>query len=169
MTKKQKQSPLAVAIDSDKSDGNTNSNKEVTMSDATSGTVTMTAVEYNKLIANAKRKDGQGKAKTCTKKWICIMSRKDIRESSAPPQMQIIMNAVRLEVELCPDKEWHESDVIIDRLVDEDGSTMMTFSKTYRGAEETVLRKRIVEIMNYYAHPDMIEKYALDRDTYDCK
>jgi hypothetical protein len=170
MTKKQKQSPLAVAIDSDKSDGNTNSNKEVTMSDATSGTVTMTVTELNeRLAAAAQSGKKDAKAKTCTKKWICIMSRKDIRESSAPPQMQIIMNAVRLEVELCPDKEWHESDVIIDRLVDEDGSTMMTFSKTYRGAEETVLRKRIVEIMNYYAHPDMIEKYALDRDTYDCK
>jgi hypothetical protein len=167
MTKKQKQSPLAVAIDSTKSDGNTNSNKEVTMSDAASGTVTLTAVEYKTLVAKGEKK--ASKAQTCTKVWTCIMSKKDIRDSAAPPQMQHIMQAVRAETELHPDVDWHNSDVILDRLLDEDGDTTMTYSKIYRGESEPVKRKRCIGIMLFYAHPDMIEKYDLDRDTYDCK
>jgi len=167
MTKKQKQSPLAVAIDSTKSDGKSISNKEVTMSDAASGTVTLTAAEYHALVAKGEKK--ASKAKTCTKKWTCIMSRKDIRDSAAPPQMKSIMNAVRAETEAHPDRDWHESDPIIERLLNENGDTIMEFSKTYRGCAAPVIHKRVIEIMNYYAHPDMIERYALDRDTYDCK
>ena len=140
------------------------------MSDATSGTVTMTVAELNERLATAAQSGKKdAKAKTCTKVWTCIMSKKDIRDSAAPPQMQHIMQAVRAETELHPDVDWHNSDVILDRLLDEDGDTTMTYSKTYRGCTYDVLRKRCIGIMNYYAHPDMIEKYALDRDTYDCK
>jgi len=174
MSKNTKKSPVAAAIaNNNVDDSNINSNKEVTMSDATSAAVTFTLeaamLRIKELEESNAKKDSAKTAKKCTKVWTCIMSKKDIRESDAPPQMQIIMNAVRLETEKSPATDWHQSDVIIDRLVDEDGDTMMTFSKTYRGASEAVLRKRIVEIMNYYAHPDMVVKYDLDRDTYDCK
>ena len=72
--------------------GNTakdNSNKEVTVKSnaAASATVTLTKAEYEALL-----KPKKSGAKVCTKKWSCIMSKKQIKESSAPPQMQMIMS-----------------------------------------------------------------------------
>lgn len=130
-----------------------NTNKEVVMTEATSGTVTLTAAEYNALVKKSTRKAGE-KATTCSKKWLCTMKRKEIALSDAPPQMQKIMNCVAQEAKEHPGVEYHESEGIVARLMDEDNPDAMTFSKTYRDASEDVRLKRLIEVMNYYAHPD---------------
>jgi len=127
--------------------------KENHMKDATSGTVTLTQAEYAALLTKSTKKAGE-KATTCSKKWLCTMKRKEIALSGATPQMQKIMNCVAQEAKEHPDVEYHESEGIVARLMDEDNPDAMTFSKTYRDASEDVRLKRLIEVMNYYAHPD---------------
>ena len=150
--------------------GNTakdNSNKEVTVKSnaAASATVTLTKAEYEALL-----KPKKSGAKVCTKKWSCIMSKKQIKESSAPPQMQMIMQSVRQETEEYPDRELHDSAPIIDRLLDEDNDYAMTFGRTkYKSGDRAVKHARIVDIMNYYANPDQRAKADVDTELFDAR
>ena len=150
--------------------GNTakdNSNKEVTMKRdaAASATVTLTKAEYEALL-----KPKKSGAMTCTKKWSCIMSKQQIRNSSAPKQMQLIMHAVRQETEEYPDRELHASAPIIERLLDDDNDYAMTFGvEKYKSGTVEVKRARIVEIMNYYANPDKREEAELDNELFDAR
>jgi len=148
--------------------GNTakdNSNKEVTMTSntAASATVTLTRADYEALLAAKK-------SKTATKKWHCTLSKKQIRDSDAPKQMQLIMHAVRQETEEYPDRELHDSAPIIDRLLDDDNDYAMTFgSAKYKNGTPEVKRNRIVEIMTYYAHPDKREEAGLDTEQFEAR
>tara|TARA_B100000929_G_C15469263_1_gene407283 strand:+ start:705 stop:1316 length:612 start_codon:yes stop_codon:yes gene_type:complete len=150
--------------------GNTakdNSNKEVTVKSnaAASATVTLTKAEYEALL-----KPKKSGAKVCTKKWSCIMSKKQIKESSAPPQMQMIMQSVRQETEEYPDRELHDSAPIIDRLLDDDNDYAMTFGRTkYKSGDRAVKHARIVDIMNYYANPDQRAKADVDTELFDAR
>jgi len=150
--------------------GNTakdNSNKEVTMKRdaAASATVTLTKAEYEALL-----KPKKSGAKVCTKKWSCVMSKKQIKESSAPPQMQMIMQSVRQETEEYPDRELHDSAPIIDRLLDDDNDYAMTFGRTkYKSGDRAVKHARIVDIMNYYANPDQRAKADVDTELFDAR
>ena len=150
--------------------GNTakdNSNKEVTMKSnaAASATVTLTKAEYEALL-----KPKKSGAKVCTKKWSCVMSKKQIKESSAPPQMQMIMQSVRQETEEYPDRELHDSAPIIDRLLDDDNDYAMTFGRTkYKSGDRAVKHARIVDIMNYYANPDQRAKADVDTELFDAR
>ena len=150
--------------------GNTakdNSNKEVTVKSnaAASATVTLTKAEYEALL-----KPKKSGAKVCTKKSSCIMSKKQIRSSSAPKQMQLIMHAVCQETEEYPDRELHDSAPIIDRLLDDDNDYAMTFGvEKYKSGTPAVKRARIVEIMNYYANPDQRADAGLDTELFDAR
>jgi len=150
--------------------GNTakdNSNKEVTVKSnaAASATVTLTKAEYEALL-----KPKKSGAKVCTKKWSCVMSKKQIKESSAPPQMQMIMQSVRQETEEYPDRELHDSAPIIDRLLDDDNDYAMTFGRTkYKSGDRAVKHARIVDIMNYYANPDQRAKADVDTELFDAR
>ena len=150
--------------------GNTakdNSNKEVTVKSnaAASATVTLTKAEYEALL-----KPKKSGAKVCTKKWSCVMSKKQIKESSAPPQMQMIMQSVRQETEEYPDRELHDSAPIIDRLLDDDNDYAMTFGRTkYKSGDRAVKHARIVDIMNYYANPEKREEAELDSELIDAR
>ena len=144
-----------------------NSNKEVTMTSntAASATVTLTKAEYEALL-----KPKKSGAMECTKKWSCIMTKKQIRSSSAPKQMQLIMHAVRQETEEYPDRELHASAPIIERLLDDDNDYAMTFGiAKYKSGTPAVKRARIVEIMNYYANPEKREEAELDSELFDAR
>ena len=141
-----------------------NTNKEVVMTEATSGTVTLTAAEYNALVKKSTKKAGE-KATTCSKQWKCTMKRKEIALSGATPQMQKIMNCIVQESKEHPDVEYHSSEGIVSRLMDEDNADAMTFSKTYRDASDDVRLKRLIEVMNYYAHPDFRAEMTDDFDV----
>jgi hypothetical protein len=150
--------------------GNTakdNSNKEVTMKRdaAASATVTLTRADYEALL-----KPKKSGAMTCTKKWSCIMSKQQIRNSSAPKQMQLIMHAVRQETEEYPDRELHDSAPIIERLLDDDNDYAMTFGiAKYKSGDRAVKHARIVEIMDYYANPDQRAKADVDAEQFDAR
>ena len=169
MTKPNKQSPLAAAIDSTKSDGNTNSNKEVTMSDATSGTVTMTVAELNERLATAAK---AGKASQTSEKklnsssvWVCYLTREAINATKAPPQLVKILNVVT-KVTAKKGDEVRFAD-IVDGLMDPTSGDCMHYSDKYRGLKYNkpedviVLRKRLVEIVNFYATRDQMDAYEL--------
>jgi len=169
MTKPNKQSPLAAAIDSTKSDGNTNSNKEVTMSDATSGTVTMTVAELNERLATAAK---AGKASQTSEKklnsssvWVCYLTREAINATKAPPQLVKILNVVT-KVTTKKGDEVRFAD-IVDGLMDPTSGDCMHYSDKYRGLKYNkpedviVLRKRLVEIVNFYATRDQMDAYEL--------
>tara|TARA_Y100000034_G_C6759117_1_gene337960 strand:+ start:45 stop:665 length:621 start_codon:yes stop_codon:yes gene_type:complete len=166
MTKKQNEaktvSPLSKVLNNDV-DSTDNTNKEVNMTELEAANARIAELE-----AEVKKKNTP-KAKVCTKKWSCVMSKKDIRTSEAPPQFQQIMQCVRQEAEENPDVEYHESDAILERLLDEDNDHAMTFSAKYRGSEPEVLRKRAIEVMVYYAHPDRHEEAELDRALFDVR
>ena len=154
-------SPLAAIISNTVDDTNT---KENDMKDATSGTVTLTKVEYEALVKKSTKKVGE-KATTCSKKWKCTMKRKEIVLSGATPQMQFIMNCVAQEAKENPEVEYHESTGIVARLMDDENADAMQFSKTYRDASEDVRLKRLIEVMNYYAHPDFRAEMTEDFDV----
>jgi hypothetical protein len=156
-------SPLSKVLDNNV-EAEDNTNKESTM-DAASGTVTLTAAEYNALVAKSSKKPGQ-QATTCQKKWKCVMKRKEIVLSGATPQMQQIMQCVAQESKANPEVEFHDSQAIIDRLMDEDNADAMTFSKTYRDASDAVRLVRCVKVMNYYSHPDFRVEMT---DTFDVR
>ena len=141
-----------------------NTNKEVVMTEATSGTVTLTAAEYNALVKKSTKKAGE-KATTCSKQWKCTMKRKEITLSGATPQMKFIMNCVAQEAKENPEVEYHESAPIVERLMDPENPDAMQFSKTYRDESEDVRLKRCIEVMNYYAHPDFRAEMTDDFDV----
>ena len=156
-------SPLSKVI-SNPADAKDNTNKEVSMNDATSGTVTLTKAEYESLLKKSTKKAGE-KATTCTKKWLCKMKRSEIARSNATPQMQRIMNCIAQEAKENPDVEYHESAPIVERLMDPENPDAMTYGKTYRDASEDVRLKRCIEVMNYYAHPDFRAEMSDDFDV----
>ena len=161
---KKVQSPLSKVLGNNAKD---NSSKEVTMTSnaAASATVTMTRADYEALL-----KPKKSGATVCTKKWSCIMSKKQIKDSSAPPQMQMIMQSVRQENEEYPDRELHDSAPIIERLLDDDNDYAMTFGRSkYKSGTTAVKRARIVEIMNYYANPDQRAKADVDTELFDAQ
>ena len=141
-----------------------NTNKEVSMNDATSGTVTLTKAEYEALLKKSTKKAGE-KATTCTKKWLCKMKRSEIATSGATPQMRFIMNCVAQEAKENPEVEYHESAPIVERLMDPENPDAMQFSKTYRDKSEDVRLRRLIEVMNYYAHPDFRAEMSDDFDV----
>jgi hypothetical protein len=166
MTKQNKTtvvSPLSKVIDNNV-EAEDNTNKEVSMNDATSGTVTLTKAEYEALLKKGTKKAGE-KATTCTKKWLCKMKRSEIATSGATPQMRFIMNCIAQEAKENPDVEYHESAPIVERLMDPENPDAMQFSKTYRDASEDVKLKRLIEVMNYYAHPDFRAEMSDDFDV----
>lgn len=166
MTKQNKTtvvSPLSKVIDNNV-EAEDNTNKEVSMNDATSGTVTLTKAEYEALLKKSTKKAGE-KATTCTKKWLCKMKRSEIARSNATPQMQRIMNCIAQEAKENPDVEYHESAPIVERLMDPENPDAMTYGKTYRDASEDVRLKRCIEVMNYYAHPDFRAEMSDDFDV----
>ena len=169
MTKPNKQSPLAAAISASKQDGNTNSNKEVTMSDATSGTVTMTVAELNERLATAAK---AGKAsKTSEKKlnsssvWVCYLTREAINATKAPPQLVKILNVVTT-VTATKGDEVRFAD-IVDGLMDPSSADCMHYSAAYRDlkydipADVLALRVRLVKIVNFYATRDWMDACEL--------
>ena len=156
-------SPLSKVIDNNV-EAEDNTNKEVSMNDATSGTVTLTKAEYEALLKKGTKKAGE-KATTCTKKWLCKMKRSEIATSGATPQMRFIMNCIAQEAKENPDVEYHESAPIVERLMDPENPDAMQFSKTYRDASEDVKLKRLIEVMNYYAHPDFRAEMSDDFDV----
>jgi hypothetical protein len=156
-------SPLSKVIDNNV-EAEDNTNKEVSMNDATSGTVTLTKAEYEALLKKSTKKAGE-KATTCTKKWLCKMKRSEIARSNATPQMQRIMNCIAQEAKENPDVEYHESAPIVERLMDPENPDAMTYGKTYRDASEDVRLKRCIEVMNYYAHPDFRAEMSDDFDV----
>ncbi len=161
---KKGQSSLSTVLSTTAKD---NSNKEVTMKSnaAASATVTLTKAAYEALL-----KPKKSGAKACTKKWSCIMTKKQIRSSSAPKQMQLIMHAVRQETEEYPDRELHASAPIIDRLLDDDNDYAMTFGvEKYKSGTVEVKRARIVEILNYYANPEQRADAEVDSELFDAR
>ena len=170
MTKQNKTtvvSPLSKVIDNNV-EAEDNTNKEVSMNDATSGTVTLTKAEYEALLKKSTRKAGE-KATTCTKKWLCKMKRSEIVLSSAPPQMRYIMNCVAQEAKENPDVEYHESAPIVERLMDPENPDAMQYGKTYRDESEDVRLKRCIEVMNYYAHPDRRAEAKVVAEDFDAR
>ena len=166
MTKQNKTtvvSPLSKVIDNNV-EAEDNTNKEVSMNDATSGTVTLTKAEYEALLKKSTKKAGE-KATTCTKKWLCKMKRSEIARSNATPQMKFIMNCVAQEAKENPDVEYHESAPIVERLMDPENPDAMQFSKTYRDQSDDIKLKRLIEVMNYYAHPDFRAEMSDDFDV----
>lgn len=166
MTKQNKTtvvSPLSKVIGNNV-EAEDNTNKEVSMTNAASGTVTLTKAEYEALLKKSTKKAGE-KATTCTKKWLCKMKRSEIAKSNATPQMQRIMNCVAQEAKENPDVEYHESAPIVERLMDPENPDAMTYGKTYRDASEDVRLKRCIEVMNYYAHPDFRSEMSDDFDV----
>ena len=169
MSKPNKQSPLAAAISASKQDGNTNSNKEVTMSDATSGTVTMTVAELNERLATAAK---AGKASQSSEKklnsssvWVTYLTRSEVNASKAPPQLVKILNVAKTVTKKEGDEvRW---DDIMPGLMDPESADCMHYSDKYRGlkydkpADLVVLRKRLVEIVNFYATRDQMDAYEL--------
>ena len=160
-------SPLSKVI-SNPADAKENTNKEVSMNDATSGTVTLTKAEYESLLKKSTKKAGE-KATTCTKKWLCKMKRSEIAKSGATPQMKFIMNCVAQEAKENPEVEYHESAPIVERLMDPENPDAMQFSKTYRDESEDVRLKRCIEVMNYYAHPDRRGDAKVVADDFDAR
>lgn len=156
-------SPLSKVI-SNPADAKENTNKEVSMNDATSGTVTLTKAEYELLVKKGTKKAGD-KATTCTKKWLCKMKRSEIATSGATPQMRFIMNCIAQEAKENPDVEYHESAPIVERLMDPENPDAMQFSKTYRDQSDDIKLKRLIEVMNYYAHPDFRAELSDDFDV----
>ena len=156
-------SPLSKVI-SNPADAKENTNKEVSMNDATSGTVTLTKAEYELLVKKSTKKAGD-KATTCTKKWLCKMKRSEIATSGATPQMRFIMNCIAQEAKENPDVEYHESAPIVERLMDPENPDAMQFSKTYRDQSDDIKLKRLIEVMNYYAHPDFRAELSDDFDV----
>ena len=75
------------------------------------------------------------------------------------------MNCVAQEAKENPDVEYHESAPIVERLMDPENPDAMQFSKTYRDASEDVKLKRLIEVMNYYAHPDFRAEMSDDFDV----
>jgi hypothetical protein len=166
MTKQNKTtvvSPLSKVIDNNV-EAEDNTNKEVSMNDATSGTVTLTKAEYELLVKKSTKKVGD-KATTCTKKWMCKMKRSEIVTSGATPQMRFIMNCVAQEAKENPKVEYHESAPIVERLMDPENPDAMQFGKTYRDKSEGVRLRRLIEVMNYYAHPDFRAEMSDDFDV----
>ena len=166
MTKQNKTtvvSPLSKVIGNN-AEAEDNTNKEVSMTNAASGTVTLTKAEYEALLKKSTKKAGE-KATTCTKKWLCKMKRSEIAKSNATPQMQRIMNCVAQEAKENPDVEYHESAPIVERLMDPENPDAMTYGKTYRDASEDVRLKRCIEVMHYYAHPDFRSEMSDDFDV----
>lgn len=166
MTKQNKTtvvSPLSKVIDNNV-EAEDNTNKEVSMNDATSGTVTLTKAEYEALLKKSTKKAGE-KATTCTKKWLCKMKRSEIARSNATPQMKFIMNCVAQEAKENPEVEYHESAPIVERLMDPENPDAMQFSKTYRDQSDDIKLKRLIEVMNYYAHPDFRAEMSDDFDV----
>jgi hypothetical protein len=170
--KKPNQSPLAAAIESGKVGGNTNSNKEVTMSDATSGTVTMTVAELNERLATAEKAGKASKASQPSEKklnsssvWVCYLNREAINATKAPPQLVKILNVVT-KVTAKKGDEVRFAD-IVDGLMDPTSGDCMHYSDKYRGLKYNkpedviVLRKRLVEIVNFYATRDQMDAYEL--------
>tara|TARA_R100001244_G_scaffold29090_1_gene28328 strand:- start:188 stop:715 length:528 start_codon:yes stop_codon:yes gene_type:complete len=165
-----KQSPLAAAIAGNKvDDSNTNSNKEVTMGDAASGTVTMTVAELNGRLAAAakagKTEQQAGKKLNSSSVWVTYLTRSEIRDSKAPPQLAKILNVAKAVTKEKGDEvKWED---IMPGLMDPDSADCMHYSSAYKDLkyddenDVAALRKRLVEIVNFYATRDQMDAYEL--------
>jgi hypothetical protein len=168
MSKKNEEQTTVATTTNNNVDGINNSNTENVMNNTTaaaSGVVTLTRAEYDALVAKAVKKPGE-KSLVTSKKISCKLAKKDIRALGLPPQLEKIAMCAYQETEANPDVAMHDGNAIIDRLLDEDNDHAMHFSATYRTASVDVKRKRLVEIVNYYAHPDFAAKFELDDDTF---
>ena len=139
------------------------------MSDATSGTVTMTVAELNeRLAAAAKAGKTEGKSQkklNSSSTWVCYLTRAEVSASKAPPQLKFILNQVTAVTKKKGDEvKWSD---IVNGLMELGGINCMNYSAAYRKLkydkpeDVVVLRKRLVEIVNFYATRDQMDAYEL--------